>query len=204
VVDHDESNRYLGQVRALGVPVITGDATVASTLDQANLVAAGAVAVLTSDDLTNLETGLAVRGLLGERWRDVPVVVRLFDRDLARTVERSFGFQHVVSTAALAAPWFAGAALGLQVLGTFYVGRLPLLVARLPVRSGGGLDGVAMADLGAALRVIAIRRRTRPGLEYPPRRDTVLAGGDAAYLVGPYEEMLAVVRQEHGVEADAG
>lgn len=196
VVEREESNRYLTRVRSLGVPVIVGDATMSSTLDQANLTAAGAVAVLTSDDLTNLETGLAVRDLLGRRWRDVPVALRLFDRDLARTVESGFGFSHVLSTAALAAPWFAGAALGLHVTGTFYVGRLPLLVARLPVRPGGGLDGVAMADLGATLRVVAIRRRTRRGLEYPPRRDTTVRGGDEAFLVGPYEQMLDLVRRE--------
>ena len=195
-VEGDESNRYLGRVRALGVPVIVGDATVSQTLEQANLAAAGAVAVLTSDDLTNLEAGLAVRDLLGPRWRDVPVALRLFDRDLARTVEQGFGFHHVLSTAALAAPWFAGAALGLHVLGTFYVGRLPMLVARLPVRRDGGLAGVAMGDLGAAVRVVAIRRRTRRGVEYPPRRGTTLRGGDDAFVVGPYEEMLALVRRE--------
>ncbi|MBI4943305.1 MAG: NAD-binding protein [Actinobacteria bacterium] len=203
VVEGDESNRYLGRLRALGVPVIVGDATMSATLEQANLATAGAVAVLTSDDLTNLETGLAVRDLLGRRWRDVPVALRLFDRDLARTVETAFGFQHVVSTAALAAPWFAGAALGLHVLGTFYVGPLPLLVARLPVRAGRGLDGVAMAVLGAQLRVGAIRRRTRRGLEYPPRRGTTLRGGDEAFLVGPYEEMLALVRRERSAAGSA-
>lgn len=198
VVEGDEGNRYLGQVRALGVPVIAGDATVRTTLEQANVAAAGAVAVLTSDDLTNLETGLAARDLLGARHRDVPVVLRLFDRDLARTVGGGFGFSHVVSTAALAAPWFTFAALGLHVLGTFYVADRPLLVARLPVRRGGGLDGVTMAGLGAALRVVAIRRRTRRALEYPPRRGTELRGGDTAYLVGPYEEVLALVRRERG------
>jgi Trk K+ transport system NAD-binding subunit len=229
VVEHDESNRYLGRVRAMGVPVIVGDACIGTTLEQANLAAAGAVAVLTSDDLTNLESGLAVRDLLGARWPDVPVVLRLFDRQLARTVERSFGFTHVLSTAALAAPWFVGAALGLDVFGTFYVGRLPMLVARLGVRAGGGLDGVAMRDLGADVRVVAIRRGAAVSavagvgsdgvgsdgvgsdgvgsdgvgsdgagsdLEYPPRRGSVLRGGDFAYLVGPYEEMLELVRRE--------
>src|SRR5450755_3775421 len=83
------------------------------------------------------------------RWRDVPVVPRLFDRQLASTVERSFGFKHVRSTAALAAPWFVGAALGLDVLATFYAGDVPLLVARLTVTPDGGLHGLAMADLAA-------------------------------------------------------
>jgi hypothetical protein len=59
------------------------------------LARARAVAVLTSDDLVNIETGLAVRDLLGQRWSGVPVVLRLLDRRLARTVERSFDFHYV-------------------------------------------------------------------------------------------------------------
>jgi Trk K+ transport system NAD-binding subunit len=196
VVERDETNRYLAQVRDLGVPVVVGDATLGAVLEAANLPAAGAVAVLTSDDLTNLETGLAVRDRLGDRWADVPVVLRLFDRRLARTVERSFAFRHVRSTAALAAPWFVGAALGLDVLGTFYVGDEPLLVGRLPVAPGGGLDGLTMADLAATIRVVAIARTGSDRLEHLPRRGTRLHGGDAAYLVGPYHELLGVLRRD--------
>ena len=195
VVERDEDNRYLAQVRALGVPVIIGDATLGATLESANLAAAGAVAVLTSDDLTNLETGLAVRDRLGERWPDVPVVLRLLDRQLAGTVERSFGFRYVRSTAALAAPWFVGAALGLDVLGTFYAGDLPLMVGRLTVAAGGGLDGLAMQGLGATIRVVAISR-SGGVLEHLPRRATQLHGGDVAYLVGPYGELLSLLRRD--------
>ena len=95
-----------------------------------NIADAKAVAVLTSADLTNIETGLSVRESLGERWDDVPVVLRVFDRELARMMEQSFGFRHVRSTSALAAPWFVGAALGLEVLSTFYVDQQPFLVGR--------------------------------------------------------------------------
>lgn len=197
VVDRDENNRYLGQARALGVPVVVADATLRQTLQTVNLFSASAVAVLTSDDLVNIETGLAVRDQLGERWTTVPVVLRLFDRQLAVTVEQSFGFQHVRSTAALAAPWFVGAALGLDVLGTFYVEHQPFLIATLSVAAGGGLDGLAMQDLSARTRVIAICRAAGNGqLEHPPRSGTRFGAGDRAYLVGPYEELLQVLRRD--------
>src|SRR5271157_3101072 len=128
------------------------------TLDSVNLSSAAAVAILTSDDLTNIETGLAVRDQLGERWTEVPVVLRVFDRQLGSRLEKSFGFRHVWSTSAIAAPWFVGAALGLEVLFTFYVGNHPFLLARLRVSGGGGLDGLAMLDLPGQIRVVAIRR----------------------------------------------
>ncbi len=197
VVERDEGNRYLNQVRNLGVPLILGDSTLGQTLDSVNLATAASVAIVTSDDMTNIETGLAVRDRLGHRWADVPVILRVFDRDLGSRLEDSFGFRHVWSTVALAAPWFVGAALGLDVLFSFYVGSHPFLIAKLRVGAGGGLAGVAMVDLSANVRVIAIGRQANDDkLEHPPRRDTRFAAGDNAYLAGPYEDLLSVLKRE--------
>jgi Trk K+ transport system NAD-binding subunit len=162
-----------------------------------NLSEAAAVAILTSDDLTNIETGLAIRDHLGPRWVDVPVVLRVFDRQLGNRLEQSFGFRHVWSTSAIAAPWFVGGALGLDVLFTFYVGNHPFLLARLRVSSGGGLDGLEMRELPGTVRVVAIRRAAGSlALEHPPRRATRLAPDDDAYLVGPYAELLTILRHD--------
>lgn len=197
VIERMESNPNLTEARALHAPIVLGDATLTRTLDAVNLSEAAAVAILTSDDLTNIETGLAIRDHLGERWADVPVVLRVFDRQLGHRLESSFGFRHVWSTSAIAAPWFVGAALGLDVLFTFYVGNHPFLLARLRVSAGGGLDGLAMRELPATVRVVAIRRAASANaLEHPPRRDTRLAPQDDAYLVGPYAELLEVLRHD--------
>ena len=197
VIERMESNPHLTEARALQAPLVLGDATLARTLDAVNLAEAAAVAILTSDDLTNIETGLAIRDHLGERWADVPVVLRVFDRQLGHRLEQSFGFRHVWSTSAIAAPWFVGGALGLHVLFTFYVGNHPFLLARLRVSAGGGLDGLAMRELPGTVRVVAIRRASSANaLEHPPRRDTRLAPQDDAYLVGPYAELLEVLRHD--------
>jgi Trk K+ transport system NAD-binding subunit len=196
VIERDADNRYLAQARALGVPVVIADATQSQTHRMVNIADAKAVAVLTSADLTNIETGLSVRESLGVRWDDVPVVLRVFDRELAHMMERSFGFRHVRSTSALAAPWFVGAALGLDVLSTFYVDQQPFLVAGLSVAPNGGLQGLAMQDLSSRTRVIALSRAADGVLEHPPRRGTVFAGGDTAFLLGPYEELLRVLQRD--------
>jgi voltage-gated potassium channel Kch len=196
-VERDEGNRYLNQVRQLGVPLVLGDSTLGQTLDSVNLSKATSVAIVTSDDMANIETGLAVRDRLGPRWEEVPVVLRVFDRELGHHLEDSFDFRHVWSTSAIAAPWFAGAALGMEVL---FSGSHPFLLARLPITPHGGLDGVAMSELGASLRVIAIGRNAgtdaNGSLEHPPRRESRLAAGDDAYLAGPYEELLRVLRRD--------
>jgi Trk K+ transport system NAD-binding subunit len=203
VVERNENNRFLNQARALGAPVLIADSTQRQTLEDANVHSAAAVAVLTSDDLTNIETGLAVRDYLGERWTKVPVVLRVFDRELGHTVEHHFDFRHVRSTSAIAAPRFVGAALGLDILGAFDVGDQAFLVGRLTVAPGRGLDGLAMVDLPAQTRVIALSRAADGGrLEHPPRRDTRFAPGDQAFVLGPYEELLRVLRHQH--EGDVG
>jgi Trk K+ transport system NAD-binding subunit len=199
VLERDEGNRYLAQVRALDVPVVVGDGTQRRTLEAVEVRTAAAVAVLTSDDLANIDIGLSVRDTLGQRWSSVPVVLRLFDRQLARTVERDFGFRNVRSTAALAAPWFVGAALGLDILGTFSVEQQPFLVGRLRVQPDGGLAGLRMDQLSASIRVLALRR-AGGALEHPVSRDSRFAAEDVAYLAGPYEQLLAVLRRDavHG------
>jgi hypothetical protein len=137
------------------------------------------------------------------------VVLRLFDRELARTVAQRFGFGSVRSIVELAAPWFVGAALGLDVLGTFPVHGHAFLLGRLRVDPGSALDGLAMRELSLRTRVVALRRAAGRGgagpeavpLEHPPRRDTRFAAGDEAFLVGPDEELLEVLARSRAEPA---
>jgi Trk K+ transport system NAD-binding subunit len=188
VIERDEDNRFLATARALDVPVIFGDATMRETLESARVGHARAVAVLTANDMVNIETGIVLR----EHAPDKTVVLRVYDRILGAAVAQRFGFENVRSTVELAAPWFIGAALGLQVFGTFSVGQHSFMVGGVRVEPGSELDGVRMADLSTQTRVIAI---TRPGVatRLHPRRDTRLSAGDTAYLVGPYRELLATL-----------
>ena len=155
------------------------------------------MAVLTSDDLVNVETGLVMRERLGDRWRSVPVVLRVFDRELAGGVEDGFGFHYVRSTAALAAPWFVGAALGLDVLGTFYVDQHTVPgrhASRWP--RAAGWTAWRCASCPSVPGWWRCTARMAAMLEYPPRRDTTFAAGDEAYLVGLPDEVMQVLRRD--------
>jgi Trk K+ transport system NAD-binding subunit len=196
VVERDPENRFLSEAQDLGLPVIFGDATLRPTLDAARMSECSAIAVMTSNDMVNIETAIAVRDLFGAGWtRSVPVVTRVFDRALGRTVAKRFGFQNVQSTEELTAPWFVGAALALDVLGSFSVAGQTFMVSRLTVEPGSGLAGLAMNELSANTRVVALTRQASGVMEHPPRRGTRFRAGDLAYLVGPYEELLGVLRR---------
>jgi Trk K+ transport system NAD-binding subunit len=205
VIERDDDNRYLTTAALLDVPVIFGDATLRQTLESARIDEARAVAVLTQDDIVNIETAVVLKEMLGPRTLpevnrpDVPIVLRVYDRTLGAAVAQRFGFENVRSTVELGAPWFIGAALGLQVLGTFSVGHRSFMVGGMYVKLGSELDGMRMADLSTQTRVIAI---TRPGTaaRLHPRRDTRLSAGDTAYLVGPYRELLDTLRKGQGAQ----
>jgi Trk K+ transport system NAD-binding subunit len=204
VIERDDDNRYLSTADRLDVPVIFGDATLRQTLESARIDEARAVAVLTQDDVVNIETGIVLQEMLGPRTMpevnrpDVPIVLRVYDRTLGAAVALRFGFESVRSTVDLATPWFIGAALGLQVLGTFSVGQRSFMVGGVYVKLGSELDGMRMVDLSTQTRVIVV---TRPGtpVRLHPRRDARLRAGDTAYLVGPYRELLATLRKGQGV-----
>ena len=200
VIEQNEENRFLSAARKLDVPVIFGDATLRQTLQSARVDRARAVAVLTRDDMINIETGIVLTEMLGTEirpglnWTDVPLVLRVFDRTLGFAVAQRFGFENVRSTVELAAPWFIGAAVGLQVLGAFSVGQRSFVVGGMRVAPGSELDGLRMFELSTQTRVIAI---TRPNslIKLHPRRDARLHADDTVYLVGPYRELLATLRK---------
>lgn len=200
VIDRNEDNRYLSAAAELDVPVIFGDATLRQTMEAARVGDARAVAVLTQDDMVNIETGIVLREMLGPRTLaeihrpDLPIVLRIYDRALGTAVSKRFKFEYVRSTVDLATPWFIGAAMGLDVLGTFSVGQRSFMVGAVQVQPGSELDGIKMFELSTQTRVIAITRDGAPS-QLHPRRDTQLIAGDTAYLVGPYRELIATLRK---------
>jgi Trk K+ transport system NAD-binding subunit len=193
VIEHDENNRFLSAAAELDVPVIFGDSTMRRTLESARVDHARGVAVLTHHDMSNIGTGIVLLEILGSDTK-VPIVMRVQGRALAAAVNRQFGFENVRSVVDLAAPWFIGAAMGLQVLGTFWVGQRSFMVGGMLVTAGSELDGLRMVDLSTQTRVIAIIGPDGP-VSLRPRRDARLKAGDTVYLIGPYRELIATLRK---------
>jgi Trk K+ transport system NAD-binding subunit len=201
VIEINEDNRFLSSARELDVPVIFGDATLIQTLEIARVDRARAVAILTRDDMINIETGIVLAEMLGprvmpkiNRRAEVSVVLRVYDRALGLAVAHRFHFENVRSSVALAAPWFIGAAMGVEVLGTFSIGQSSFMVGAMLVAEGSELDGLQMGKLSSRTRVIAICREDAP-IDLRPRHEGRLRGGDTVYLVGPYRDLVATLRK---------
>ncbi|MBY0441737.1 MAG: NAD-binding protein [Mycobacteriaceae bacterium] len=200
VIERDENNRYLESAAELDVPVIFRDATLHQTLETARIDHARAVAVLTRDDMINIEIGIVLDEMLSSPALpqpdrpEIPLVLRVYDRPLGFAVAQRFGFKNVRSSVELAAPWFVGAALGLQVVGTFSIGQSSFVIGEMHVQTGSPLDGRHLRDLSAQIRVIVITRQDTQ-IQLYPSREARLQAGDTVYLVGPYRELLATLHQ---------
>ncbi|MER5636734.1 NAD-binding protein [Kitasatospora sp. NPDC002227] len=177
-VEKDPQARGIAAVRALGVPVLVGDAPLESQLRRARVQHCRALVAVTADDATNLEAALEARALRGE----VRIVVRLFDDDFAQHVYATLGNVASRSVSYLSAPAFAAALMGREVLGTLSVYRHVLLIAELAADEGSGLLGLNLHEIeqGGGVRVIAVRLARRPD-DYqwnPADRSRRLAPGD--------------------------
>ncbi|WP_158515506.1 NAD-binding protein [Kitasatospora sp. MBT63] len=159
-IERDPQARGIAAVRALGLPVLVGDAPLASQLRRARVQYSRAVVAVTTDDAANLEAALEARAVRPE----VRIVVRLFDDDFAHHVYATLGNVASRSVSYLSAPAFAAALMGREVLGTLSVYRHVLLIAELAAEEGNGLVGrdVHRIESEGGVRVLAVRLARRP------------------------------------------
>jgi Trk K+ transport system NAD-binding subunit len=177
LVDQDPKPRGGALARNLGLPLIIGDAPTERTLREAGLDGAIAMVCATSSDIVNLETALVARAIRG---KDMRIVLRLFDDDLAQRVSETV--RNVVSRSVsyLAAPAFAVAMLEHKVLRTIAVGRHVLLIADIRVEPDAEIAGRSPADLEAdgQARVLAVAERGATRFGWSPDRQRRLVVGD--------------------------
>jgi len=127
LVERDEDNRRISELRAEGHQVIVADAALDETLDLAAVDRAAGVVALTDSDATNLHVALAVR----RRRADVRVVVRLLSRELsAHVMERGDAF--AASSVDIGGAAFATAAL--QPRGGLDMAPTPPVVRAAPAK----------------------------------------------------------------------
>jgi Trk K+ transport system NAD-binding subunit len=132
-IDKSPDARGVQLARKLDMPLIIGDATRQETLLAASVPDCRGLLVVTSQDVTNLETALIARAI--PRTADGPlhVVLRLFDGEFAARIQRTFHLATSRSVSYLAVPSFAARMLGGQVVDTIAVDRRVLLVAELTI-----------------------------------------------------------------------
>ncbi|AXK37449.1 potassium transporter TrkA [Streptomyces armeniacus] len=159
-IERDHEARGIAYARSRRVPTLIADVTESGVLEDAKIKRSRALLALTSDDGINLEAVLYARQVKPE----LRVAMRLFDDEFATTVYRTLRDTYPLaqtrsrSVSALAAPAFAGAMMGRQVLGAIPVGRRVLVFAAVDVRDNPLLEGrtVDEAFHAGTWRVLAL------------------------------------------------
>ena len=137
VIESDENGRFVEKIKNLGIPLLIADARRSETIIKAGVQKADAIIPATDNELANLDIALDAR----EINPDIKVVLRMFDGDLARRVEKGFGIHTAYSGSALAAPIFATAALRLNIKHSFYVGETLLHLGEIELSETSPLIG---------------------------------------------------------------
>jgi Trk K+ transport system NAD-binding subunit len=198
-VEADPEARGLAVARRLRVPVILGDVTQEGVLESAKIHRAHALLAVTSSDTTNLEAVLYARSVRP----DLRVVLRLYDDDFATAVYRTLRAAHPHaltrsrSVSHLAAPAFAGAMMGRQILGAIPVERRVLLFAAMTVGGHPQLEGKTMAEAfrAGSWRVLALDTATRDASEDVRRSGLVWDLPDTYVLRSSDRVVLAATRR---------
>jgi Trk K+ transport system NAD-binding subunit len=195
VIESDERNPLLDDVRRDGSPLIIGDGRNETLLAEANAADARAVIAATDNDLANLEVALDARQLRP----DIRVVVRMFDPKLADKVRGGLDIQIAISQSAIAAPAFAMAAVDESIVSSFVVGNRLVVMQRWTVQSDGPLVGRTVAEVMTDMSCAVVELRSgaaSPRLFPPP--DVELQPGDELLVQGPFET-LSELRERTGL-----
>jgi Trk K+ transport system NAD-binding subunit len=211
-VEEDPEARGIPLARRLRVPTVIGDATQEGVLEAARIDRAHSLLALTTDDTTNLEAALYARSVTP----DLRVALRLYDDAFATAVYRTLRTAHPRaltrsrSVSTLAAPAFAGAMMGRQILGAIPVERRVLLFAALDVAGHPRLEGRTIAESfrPGAWRVVALDM-TEPDERLPDLAATPAHDGERhgtglvwglhpGYVLRP-EDRVVLAASRHGL-----
>ncbi len=185
---------FLGELFDRGIPVIQGNARMASVLEQAGVRQARAVIITTSDDLTNLDAAITAR----ELNKDAKIVIRLFDETLATKVAGAFAMP-TISTSQVAAPAFIAAATGRKIYQAFQLAGQEVHLTDIAICATGRLVGRTVGDLQSDKRInVVMHQSTRSGeVHVNPDPEIVLSPDDTLLVIAPMEALLTLETMNH-------
>lgn len=177
-VESNEDVENLASARAM-FPVVVGDASKGPILTKTAIERAASVLLLTDNTMLNLGVALHTRELNPA----ARIVIRTYEDHLAEKL-RSFGFDDILSTSAIASPAFVDAAVYPGVLGSFTWRGEDVLIARHIIQPNSPLASMTVRAVGDELgmAVVLLARDERSEYELA-RAEEVLFPGRIAVIM---------------------
>jgi voltage-gated potassium channel len=188
-IDRHSEVEKTDELERLHVPLVTGDGRLVSTLDTAGIRKARALIVCTSNDHMNLEVTMRARDLNP----DLRIVVRVWDDQFAGQIRRFMNVEAVLSATDLAAPSFAGSALGIEITQTLTISGAEYSMIRLEVTPGSFLDGQTVGALQEEEDMDIVLHGQGGDVQVHPPLDVVVGAGDTLVIFAQHNKITDVV-----------
>jgi Trk K+ transport system NAD-binding subunit len=143
------------------MPLMTGN--IEESLKNVNLDRAKSIAIVTDDEILNLEVALTTRKLNPQSY----LVIRTTDDNLSQQLSQILPRSHILGTNTVAAEAFTGAAFGENIIYLFRWAQKTILVTEYEIEAGDTLNGSSIGDIAYGYRVVPIlhqRERQAPKL----------------------------------------
>ena len=183
VITTDVREEWAVELLQRGVTFVRGDARNERLLLQAGIHEARALIAAIDKDIVNIEIALDAKKLRP----DLPIVARIFDTNLAHQMEVTFDLRRALEISTLAAPIFAAAAMGEQLIASFRLDNTLLVVGRLTLDANSRLTGRTVQQISARYGLSTLTRDRNTGSatrEVAPPPETPLQAGDSLTLIG--------------------
>lgn len=189
-IDWETTPEKDAELARLGVPLVLGDGRLAATMQAAAIRQAQAFIVCTANDYMNLEVTMRARDLNPE----MPIVVRMWEDQFAAQIRRFFNVKAVLSATELAAPSFAGSALGIEITQTLTINGEDYSMIRLEVAPGSFLDGAAIGMLQQENDMDIVLHGPNEGeVQVHPASDVLVQAGDTLVIFARHSKITDVV-----------
>ena len=193
-IDNSPSATAKKRLGEMGVPIIRGDGRLPETLEKARLSRAMAFVACTGKDQANMEAIMKVR----HSNPRVRIVSRMWDRQFADQLEKFLDVDSVLSSADLAAPAFAGAAIGVDITQTLEIEGVAYSTMRLTVAEGSYLAGSTVGDLQAEHEMDIVLVDAAGTAAVQPSRELEVKVGDSVVFFARHDRVLEVLSLNMG------
>jgi len=187
IIEQDETKEEIVGLIELGsIPVIIGNARNIDTLKKANISQARALVLTSKDEGQNMEIALKAK----ELNKDLKIVLRHFDIELASKFTSALGIGTAFSTSTLSAPVFAMASIMPEIRDSIVVKDDILYFADLVVHEKSILSGNYVGELENECDVNVITlKRDDDLLIRPDTEKTTILPGDIILVLGSLEDI---------------
>lgn len=193
-IDFKPEAEKQAELKELGVPLVVGDGRLSTTMENCGIRNAQSLIVCTSNDHMNLEVTMRARDLNP----NLRIVVRMWEDQFKGQIQRFMNVEAVLSATNIAAPTFAGYALGIEITQTMTINGEDYSMIQLEVNPGSFMDGKTIGTLQSDENLDIVLRSHNGSVEVHPDKTEIVRGGNTLVMFALHCKITDVVTRNRG------